>query len=144
MHLSRPRRKVLVMQRYRLALIVLLSGVLALAGWYGWMFRGAPASEATDHTALAAASSTVSLDGKIVKDAPSLKPGVWYLAFEEEGKELGVELFFDQSSVCSYLEKSGRCKPEVFVNGRAASLEGEITHGVVRVSNLTFTEAVKR
>ncbi len=82
----------------------------------------------------------VFVDGIIVRDGPNLKPDVWYIGFEEEGKDIGVELMFDEGSICRGRTASGTCVPEYFVNGRTVHIEGFVRGEILYVADMTFTQ----
>ena len=83
-------------------------------------------------------------DGTLSQDNyPEQKPGVWYLQVQIEKDTAVIELIFGSKSVCAWQDKSGTCKPEVFIQGRSAHVEGVVSGTAVRVAKLTFTEPPK-
>ena len=143
LHKSRLRRKVLGMQKYKLALVVLAVLVVSLVGWYAWVFFQVEAAQKPDSVDQEALVPTVTVEGVVVKDGPNLKPGVWYVSFNENGKDVGVELLFDELSSCHGKTSFGRCNPDFFKNGRKARIGGTVEGEVLHVLDLTFTEPLK-
>lgn len=82
-------------------------------------------------------------DGVLTKGGPLLKPGVWYVGLEVDGKPRAVELAFDENSICSGKTASGTCLPDIFIENRPVHIEGVVDGDAMRVLELTFTQPIK-
>lgn len=80
----------------------------------------------------------VSAKGILVKDQPDLKPGAWFVTFEENGQSLAVELGFDDQSRCFGKTSSGKCAPERFMPNREVDIKGIVSGEALLVRELRF------
>lgn len=120
-------------KRYLVALIVALVAV-AIGGSAAFFLFGTASDSGT--------KILYEVDGRLVKDAPGHPKGGWYFEYDQLGTMYTIPLWFSDASMCAWQDSAGRCKPSVFVNGRAAHLEGiDIGEGRVGVTKLTFSES---
>jgi hypothetical protein len=104
------------------------------------------ASDATQSAATDAGTGeplSVYADGIIIRNGPLLKPDVWYVGIEHEGKHLAVELVFDENSICVGRTASGVCAPDIFIEDRSVHVEGIVDGDAMRVLELTFTKPLQ-
>lgn len=108
--------------------------VLVAAGAYLLFSRGFASGMTSE-----ASPAPVVIDGKLTRNG--VVDGPWRVASIEEGAVSStLELSFDENSICAYEERSGRCKPSVFIEGRGARVEGDFVGATLYVQRLTFTE----
>lgn len=82
--------------------------------------------------ACSAATTTTTKDshdfeqtGLLIRNAPGLTPGVWYLQYEEANNpSLTMRLSFDDESICSDIEKKGPCERSIFKNNLPVTIRG--------------------
>lgn len=122
----------------RIALAAGATLILLAAGAY-WFFPSLFSAGAGDTPLAPQEEINFSESGTVVKDKPGLKQGGWYFEYGS-GTPKVVPILFSSISTCSWQEKSGRCKPSVFVNGRKARIDGVQLDAGVGVVRLTFTE----
>jgi hypothetical protein len=81
---------------------------------------------------------SVTAEGLLVKDQPDLKPGVWFVAFEDGGNSYAVELSFDEQSRCFGKTTSGKCAPDRFIADRQVAITGAVNGETLLVRELRF------
>jgi hypothetical protein len=80
----------------------------------------------------------VSAEGLLVINKPDLKPGAWFVVFEEKGERYAVELSFDKESTCFGKTASGACSPDRFIADRQVSILGIVNGETLLVREMRF------
>jgi hypothetical protein len=129
------------MGKYAIGIVAALAVVMV---GYPLIFSGDAAP--VDNGQLGAVQTSETLfnkSGSVNKDLPDLPPNIWHFVYiGTDGQTYGAEMIFDEESVCAGSSASGPCNPDIFVQGRAAHLEGVVEDNTVRVVMLTFTQAL--
>jgi hypothetical protein len=132
--------------------IVLVFGLLGIArvttpedGWFcaegQWVKHGNPSTphpetKCNDQKLESPEQIDFIETGHFMKDAPGLKPGVWYLSYEKPGSPaLYKELVFDEMSLCTYNTTRGKCPDVLLPSSAMTRVRGVIYGDVVWVSD---------
>ncbi len=126
-----------LMNNRRLA--ILLGIVVILCGVVGFIIASKGSSPTTPNPNQTT-TSTFRETGNLVKGSPGLKPGVWYLAYEQPGQPgLYSELIFTVTSTCLTSQGLPRgCPGQGFLQGERATVEGVVNENIISVSRLSL------
>lgn len=115
---------------------------VALVAFFQLPFLFERQKEPDASNATGSSSKSLTLEGVLLRDGKHLKPGVWYLGFEQDGEKVATELSFTPESVCAGKTRSGICNPSRFIVARSARVEGIEKGEAVQVLMLQFLDTV--
>jgi hypothetical protein len=120
----------------KLIIIIIVLLVLLVGGFFYLNNSIYQAKQAEEPFVDSSAGGVIDFDktGRLVMDVPGLKPGAYYLNYEEPGKPaLTAELIFDRDSTCSLNGIEGEC-PDILLAGSSLTrVEGMIEGSTIRV-----------
>lgn len=105
---------------------VLLIGVVGI-GYYLYVSRAKPAQAPSSPPPAARdqATDNFSKTGNLIRNNPGMKPGLWYLVFDEPGAPASsVELAFTGKSRCIIGSYDGACTESLLILGARVEVIG--------------------